>query len=100
MLPLGNFLKDWNWTTVAQRAAELAGEPVPVEVTTDERALSENEEREALRQLQEKVSDLNRREEPGLREEAKVRIEATRILSPSQHFPTSCVSRVGDDSNI
>jgi nucleoside-diphosphate-sugar epimerase len=83
MLPLGNLLKDWNWTTVAQRAAELAGEPVPVEVTTDERALSENEEREALRQLQEKVSDLNRREEPGLREEAKVRIEATRILSPS-----------------
>ena len=75
MLPLGNFLKDWNWTTVARRAAELAGEPAPVEVMTDERTLSESEEREALRQLQERVSDLNRGEEPGLREEAKARIE-------------------------
>ncbi|HKI04334.1 MAG TPA: NAD-dependent epimerase/dehydratase family protein [Thermoanaerobaculia bacterium] len=75
MLPVGNFLKDWNWTTVARRAAELAGEPAPIDVTTDERALSGQEEREALGRLQERVSDLNRREEPGLREEAKVRIE-------------------------
>ncbi|HEV2855079.1 MAG TPA: NAD-dependent epimerase/dehydratase family protein [Thermoanaerobaculia bacterium] len=74
MFPLGTILQSWNWNTVARRAAELVGEPSP-EITTDQCQLSEQEEREAVKSLQEKVADLNREAEPGLKEEAKVRLE-------------------------
>lgn len=74
MFPLGTMLQSWNWTTVARRTAELVGEPSP-EITTDERQLTEQEEREAVKSLQEKVTEINREAEPGLQEEAKLRLE-------------------------
>lgn len=74
MFPLGTVLQSWNWNTVARRTAELVGEPSP-EVTTDQRELTEEEERAAQRDLQQKVADLSRGEEPRLQEEAKVRLE-------------------------
>jgi nucleoside-diphosphate-sugar epimerase len=75
MFPLGTLLQSWNWNTVARRVAELVGEPSPVDVTTDQRTLTDEEERDAQRNLQQKVADLNRNEEPRLQEEAKVRLE-------------------------
>jgi nucleoside-diphosphate-sugar epimerase len=74
MFPLGTVLQSWNWNTVARRTAELVGEPSP-EVTTDQRELTDEEERAAQRDLQQKVADLSRGEEPRLQEEAKVRLE-------------------------
>jgi nucleoside-diphosphate-sugar epimerase len=76
MLPLGSLLKRWNWTTVVRNTAEGLGAAPPVTVRADEFPLSDDEEREAVERLREKVAKLNREEEPGLREEARERIEA------------------------
>lgn len=75
MFPIGTVLQSWNWNTVARRTAELVGEPSPAEVTTDQRELTDEEERTAQSDLQQKVADLNRDEEPRLQEEARARLE-------------------------
>jgi nucleoside-diphosphate-sugar epimerase len=75
MLPFGSILKRWNWTTVVRNTAESLGAIPPVTVQADEFPLSESEEREAMAALRQKVSKLVREEEPGLRQEAKGRVE-------------------------
>ena len=75
MLPIGSALQRWNWTTAVRNTAESLGAALPVEVHADEFPLSDDEEREAEKALEEKVSRLNRGEEPGLKEEARARIE-------------------------
>jgi coenzyme F420-reducing hydrogenase beta subunit len=75
MLSIGAVLKRWNWTTVVSNTAEGLGAMSPVTVQADEFPLSESEEREAVVALRQKVSKLARDEEPGLREEAKGRVE-------------------------
>jgi nucleoside-diphosphate-sugar epimerase len=75
MASVGAVLKNWNWTTVVRNTAEGLGAAPPVTVQTDEFPLGEAEEREAEEALRRKVAKLNREEEPGLREEARERIE-------------------------
>jgi len=75
MLP-GSLLKRWSWTTVVRSTAESLGAVPPVDVQTDELPLSEAEEREAVASLRGQVEALGRKEEPGLREEARERLEA------------------------
>ena len=74
MLP-GSVLKNWNWTTVVRNTAESLGAAPPVEAHMDEFPLSGTEEREAVAALRSQVEALGRKEEPGLREEARERPE-------------------------
>jgi NADH dehydrogenase len=75
MLSIGSALQRWNWNTAVRNTAEAFGVLPPVQVQRDELPLSEAEERAAVKSLEEKVSRLNRVEEPGLQEEARERIE-------------------------
>jgi hypothetical protein len=74
MLP-GSLLKRWNWITVVRNTAESLGAAPPVEMKMDEFPLSEAEEKEAVAALRSQVEALDRKEEPGLREEARERLE-------------------------
>jgi NADH dehydrogenase len=72
---LGNVLKHWNWSTVVTNTVAALGAAPPETVRVDEFALSGTEEREAVEAMRRKVAKLAQREEPGLREEAKARLE-------------------------
>lgn len=74
ILSVGVFLKRWTWSTVVENTAKMAGVLPPIEVHTESHELSDEEERQAQAEIQRKVDEMARREEPVLQAQAKARL--------------------------
>ncbi len=75
MMSIGSLLKHQNWSMVVERAVTALSGVTPGQVRMDEHPLEGEEEREAIAAIERKVAALARSEEPGLREEARERVE-------------------------
>jgi NADH dehydrogenase len=79
MLPFGHILKGFTWNTVVEETARMAGAVPPVEVETEEHALTGEEEKAALADVERRVAALVRQDERRLQEEARERLEEARV---------------------
>jgi nucleoside-diphosphate-sugar epimerase len=76
MLPFGRILKSFTWNTVVEETARMAGALPPIQVETDEHALTGEEEKAALADIERRVAALARKDERELQEEARARLES------------------------
>ncbi|HYG61418.1 MAG TPA: NAD-dependent epimerase/dehydratase family protein [Thermoanaerobaculia bacterium] len=79
MTPMGTMLKHWTWNNVVEEAAKMFGARPPIDVQMEEHALEGEAERQAIREMEEKVANLAREQEPALQEEAKARLEEASV---------------------
>jgi uncharacterized protein YbjT (DUF2867 family) len=82
MRTLGLFLKRWTWATLVERTAKAFGSPDPVEITTSEETLKEEEERQALQDMERKIAAQAREAEPDLQEEARAKMAEAAAMRP------------------
>jgi uncharacterized protein YbjT (DUF2867 family) len=71
MRTLGLFLKRWTWNTFVEQTAKAFGSPEPIEVETEEQTLKGEEETQALKDMERKITAQAREAEPDLQEEAR-----------------------------
>jgi NADH dehydrogenase len=76
MLPFGRILKGFTWNTLVQETARMAGALPPVDVETDEHALTGEEEKAAMEEIGHKVASQAQVDERELQEEARMRLES------------------------
>jgi nucleoside-diphosphate-sugar epimerase len=79
MVPFGGFMKRFTWTTVVEETAHMAGALPPVEIQTEERPLTGEEEKAAVAGLEKRVGSLARQDERELQEEARMRLEEVTV---------------------
>lgn len=79
MLPFGRILKSFTWNTVVEETARMAGALPSVEVEAGEHALTGDEEKVALTDVERRVAALAREDERELQEEARAKLEEVQI---------------------
>lgn len=79
MTPMGVLFKHWTWNHVVEETARMFGARPPIDVKMEEHALEGEEERTAIREMEEKVERLAREQEPALQKEARARLETAAV---------------------